>query len=118
MRPRAFRSFAAFVKTTAGTTENPFNEVGWGDVEGAPVPATEVSRDPNEYELGAGTINFMEPGEDVVFADPKRPANGFDAFVNSVATQVGAALEIPKDLLMKAFNASYSASRAALLERN
>ncbi len=108
--------FAAFIKTDAGTTENPFNEVGWGDVEGAQVPATEVSRDPNEYEIGAGTINFMEPGEDVVFADPKRPANGFDAFVNSVATQVGAALEIPKDLLLKAFNASYSASRAALLE--
>ena len=107
--------FAAFVKTTAGASDNPFNEVGWGEVGGAPA-GQEVSRDPNEYELGAGTINFMEPGEDVVFADPKRPANGFDAFVTAVATQVGAALEIPKDLLLKAFNASYSASRAALLE--
>ena len=107
--------FAAFVKTTAGASDNPFNEVGWGEVDGAPA-GQEVSRDPNEYELGAGTINFMEPGEDVVFADPKRPANGFDAFVTAVATQVGAALEIPKDLLLKAFNASYSASRAALLE--
>lgn len=107
--------FAAFVKTTAGAADNPFNEVGWGDAGGVPA-GQEASRDPNEYELGAGTINFMEPGEDVVFADPKRPANGFDAFVSSVATQCGAALEIPKDLLMKAFNASYSASRAALLE--
>lgn len=94
----------------------PFNEVGWGEVEGVPAGGPEVSRDPNEYELGAGTINMLEPGEDVVFADPKRPAGGFDKFVEAVATQVGAALEIPKDLLMKSFNASYSASRAALLE--
>ncbi|MBR1631188.1 MAG: phage portal protein [Paludibacteraceae bacterium] len=108
--------FAAFIKTNAGTAEMPFNEVGWGDVAGVPDSTPEVSRDPNEYELGAGTVNILEPGEDVVFADPKRPSGGFDNFVNAVATQVGAALEIPKDLLMKAFNASYSASRAALLE--
>ena len=108
--------FSAFIKSTAGTTEMPFNEVGWGEVEGVPAGGPEVSRDPNEYELGAGTINMLEPGEDVVFADPKRPAGGFDKFVEAVATQVGAALEIPKDLLMKSFNASYSASRAALLE--
>ena len=110
--------FAAFVKTTAGASDNPWNEVGWGDVgDGSPVPPPDqASRDPNEYELGAGTINFMEPGEDVVFADPKRPASGFDAFVNSVATQIGSALEIPKELLLKCFSSSYSASRAALLE--
>lgn len=108
--------FAAFIKTNAGTTEMPFNEVGWGDVAGVPDSTPEVSRDPNEYELGAGTVNILDPGEDVVFADPKRPSGGFDNFVAAVATQVGAALEIPKDLLMKAFNASYSASRAALLE--
>ena len=108
--------FSAFIKTNAGTAEMPFNEVGWGDVAGVPDGTPEVSRDLNEYELGAGTVNILEPGEDVVFADPKRPAGGFDNFVAAVATQVGAALEIPKDLLMKAFNASYSASRAALLE--
>ena len=43
-----------------------FNEVG------SSLP--EVSRDPNEYEMGPGQINIMEPGEDVTFADPKRPA--------------------------------------------
>jgi capsid protein len=58
----------------------------------------------------------MKTGEDVTFADPKRPASGFDAFTRSICEQVGAALEIPADLLLKAFDASYSASRAALLE--
>ena len=75
-----------------------------------------MTRDPNEYEMGPGQINIMEPGEDVTFADPKRPASGFDSFLRAICEQVGAALEIPADLLLKAFNSSYSASRAALLE--
>ena len=104
-------SFAAFVKTE-DPTDNPFNEVG----DGTGAPDAAGSDDPNEYELGPGTVNYMLPGEDVTFADPSRPASGFDAFVTSMATQVGAALEIPADLLLKKFNSSYSASRAALLE--
>lgn len=99
--------FTAFIKTDADTDSVPFNEVG-----GLP----KVSRDPNEYEMGPGQVNVMNPNEDVVFADPKRPAGGFADFVRSICEQVGAALEIPADLLLKSFNASYSASRAALLE--
>lgn len=87
----------------------PFNEPGHGDVD-------EVSRDPNDYELGPGTINIMAPGEDIAFADPSHPHSSFDAFIRAMCEQVGAALEIPADLLLMAFNSSYSASRAALLE--
>lgn len=98
--------FTAFIKTEASTEEMPFNETG--------EPAE--LRDPNDYSMGPGQINILNPGEDVVFAAPQRPSGGFDKFVKSIAEQVGAALEIPADLLMKSFNASYSASRAALLE--
>ena len=101
--------FTAFIKTEADPNDNPYNEVGGDDIE-------PVSDDPNEYEMGPGTINIMKPGEDVVFGDPKRPAGGFDGFVVAICKQIGAALEIPADLLLKSFNASYSASRAALLE--
>ena len=100
--------FTAFIKTNAPTDENPFNAVE-EEPPGEP-------RGPNEYSMGPGQINIMEPGEDVTFADPKRPAGGFDAFVTSISSQIGAALEVPADLLLKKFNASYSASRAALLE--
>lgn len=99
--------FTAFIKTESATSENPFNEV---------VADSEVSDDPNEYEMGPGQINIMKPGEEVTFADPKRPGNSFAGFIRSICEQVGAALEIPADLLLKAFDASYSASRAALLE--
>ena len=100
--------FTAFIKSEAGNSDMPFNEVG-GTSE-------EVSRDPNEYELGPGTMNIMEPGEDVVFGSPTHPNTGFDVFMRSLCEQVGAALEMPADLVLMAFNASYSASRAALLE--
>lgn len=99
--------FTAFVKTE-NPDENPFNEVG-GDVD-------EVSKSPDEYEMGPAQINFMKQNEDIVFADPKRPNNGFDVFTRAICTQIGAALEIPGDLLLKQFGASYSASRAELLE--
>lgn len=100
--------FTAFIKTEAPTDEMPFNQVEAD-------PPGERSG-PNEYSMGPGQINVMEPGEDVTFADPKRPAGGFNAFVQAICSQIGAALEIPTDLLLKTFNASYSASRAALLE--
>lgn len=109
-------SFAAFVKTNASTDSMPFSEVGAGNMYGVPINEPQISTSKNEYELSPGAINIMQPGEDVVFADPKRPSGGFSAFVNAVSTQVGAALEIPADLLLKAFNSSYSAARAALME--
>lgn len=99
-----------FVTTSSDASEMPFNEVGAGYEE------QESSYDPNEYELGPGTMNVMNPGESVTFSDPKRPGSGFAGFVDAMATQVGAGLEIPKEILLKAFTASYSASRGALLE--
>lgn len=100
--------FTAFITTESDPSVMPYNEVG--DEE------QQISNDDNEYEMGPGTVNVLKPGESVTFGDPKRPNGGFEVFVNAVCKQVGAALEIPADLLLKAFNASYSASRAALLE--
>lgn len=99
--------FTAFIKTEAPTDDMPWNETEEEPGE---------QRGHNEYHMGPGQVNVMQPGEDVTFADPKRPAGGFDAFVKAICSQIGAALEIPVDLLLKQFNASYSASRAALLE--
>ncbi|UHA75850.1 phage portal protein [Paenibacillus sp. 481] len=75
--------------------------------------------DPNDeygYELGNGAIVGLAPGESVETANPGRPNTAFDGFVTAILRQIGAALEIPYELLVKHFTASYSASRAALLE--
>ena len=101
--------FTAFVKTNSDTTEMPFGEPAGDD-------AQEVSKDPTDYEMGPGNTIIMEPGEDVAFGSPTHPNTGFDTFMRSLCEQVGAALEIPADLLIMSFNSSYSASRAALLE--
>lgn len=100
--------YTAFIKTQAPTDENPFNQTD-PDMPGEP-------KGPNEYSMGPGQVNIMAPGEDVEFANPTHPNGSFDKFVTAMCAQVGAALEVPADLLLKQFNSSYSASRAALLE--
>ena len=102
--------FTAFVTTTDRADEMPFNEVGESEYD------EQASYDPNDYEMGPGQINVMNPGESVDFGSPTHPQTGFDTFVKAIATQIGAALEIPREILLKEFTASYSASRGALLE--
>ena len=75
-----------------------------------------ISNDNANYELGSGIVNVLNPGDKIEIADSKRPSSNFDAFVTSLAKYVGAALEIPVELLIKSFTSSYSASRASLLE--
>lgn len=66
-----------------------------------------------EMKLGAGAILDLADGEDVTFADPSRPNAAFDPFVMAVLRQVGVALELPFEMLIKHFTASYTASKAA-----
>lgn len=101
--------FTAFV-TTDTEEDIPINEVGTEGEE------EQASNDSNEYEMGHGNVVFLKQGEKVDFGDPKRPASGFSSFLKELCTQMGAAMEIPRDILMKEYNSSYSASRGALLE--
>lgn len=100
--------FTAFITSPLPTNEMIFDE--------AQEPADKVDNTDYGYEMGPGTINRLTPGENVEFGDPKRPSQNFDAFVSSMAKYIGAAIEVPYELLLKSFDASYSASRAALLE--
>lgn len=72
--------------------------------------------DQNTIELGTGAIVDLAPGENITAPTPGRPNANFDTFVTSIARQIGAALELPYEMLVKQFTKSYSASRAALLE--
>lgn len=76
----------------------------------------EEQQDPGELNLGNGAIVDLLPGESIETANPARPNSQFDDFIMAVTRQIGAALEIPYEVLIKHFTASYSASRAALLE--
>ncbi|MCB5743539.1 MULTISPECIES: phage portal protein [Veillonella] len=67
-------------------------------------------------ELGNGTINVLGPGETVKTVEKSPIPSDFDNFVTALISQIGAALEIPYEILIKHFSSSYSASRGALLE--
>ncbi len=69
-----------------------------------------------DYKIANGAIVQLEPGDDISTANPGRPNAAFDPFVLAILRQVGVALEIPYEILVKHFTASYSAARAAMLE--
>lgn len=100
--------FSVFIKTT--DPQNPFGE------SAIPYDQQVDTEDEASYELGAGAIMALEPNQSVEIANPQRPNTAFDGFVTALARQIGVALELPYELLIKHFTASYSASRAALLE--
>lgn len=86
---------------------------------GAMIPDEDSVLDEDDdyhYELGNGAIVQLEPGATANATNPGRPNQAFDMFVTSICKQIGAALEIPFEILSKHFTSSYSASRAALLE--
>lgn len=72
--------------------------------------------DDSSIELAPGAIVDLNEGEKAHDMNPGRPNTAFDGFVVAICRQIGAALEIPYELLVKHFTASYSASRGALLE--
>lgn len=78
--------------------------------------ATSAGQSAKDFAMGSGAILDLQPGEKVQFANPGRPNPAFDPFVQAIYQKIGARLEIPHEVLLKHFNSSYSAARAALME--
>ncbi|MBY0260134.1 MAG: phage portal protein [Methylobacterium sp.] len=94
--------FTVFVKSDSG------DDV----LAGATDPLPGMGKD--EITLGSGAIVSIGKEEDVVAANPARNNSNFDPFMSAILRQIGVALSIPYELLVMHFEASYSASRAAL----
>lgn len=101
--------FTTFVQNASATDAPPFGEMLPPDMQ---VDAA----DQGSIELGPGAIVSLNPGETVQFADPKHPNSGYDKFTDALIKQIGAALEIPPEVMFKQFSTSYSAARGALNE--
>lgn len=111
--------FTAWIVTKTDPDGIPINEVGAGDIAGVPGANPDggnFSENQNEYEMGPGIVAHLEDGEDIKFGNPNIPTVGFDAFVKTFSKLIGAALEIPYDVLVKEYNSSYSAARGALMD--
>lgn len=92
--------FTVFIKTEGG-------EALPVDGEDGPEP---------EYKLGSGAVITGAPGDSVEVINPGRPNALFDPFVQSILRQVGVALELPFEVLVKHYTSSYTAARAAVLD--
>lgn len=99
--------FTVFVTSADGGGMSGFEDALMG------ADGTSPERD---IALGNGTVVDLQAGESVSTATPGRPNANFGGFVDAILNQIGSALELPRELLLKAFTSSYSASRAALLE--
>lgn len=100
--------FTVFIKNETG-------DVGF-DVTSGMAEETGATASDDDLKMGNGNIVGLKDNEDISTASPGRPNSAFDPFVNAVIAQIGAALGIPREVLIRSFNSSYSASRAALLE--
>jgi lambda family phage portal protein len=101
--------FGVFIEQDGVSAEAPFGDV----------TAEQQRVDPgneNTIELAPGLVVSLNEGEHAKEINPSRPNANFDGFVVSLCRQMGAALELPYELLVKNFTSSYSASRGALLE--
>ncbi len=67
-------------------------------------------------ETAYGRQIGLFPGDKIESPTPGRPNSAFDPFVLAILRQVGVELQLPFELLIKHFTASYSAARAALEE--
>ena len=78
------------------------------------LPTNEV--DLSEVKIGPGTFTNLPPGVSVQTVSPSGAASTFESFTVQLLKQVGAAVNLPFEVLLKNFQSSYSASKAALLQ--
>lgn len=72
--------------------------------------------DPDDILISPGSVNTLKDGEEVVQLSPNQPTTTFAAYMDAQYKIAGAATGQGGEKLMHSFNASYSASRAALEE--
>ena len=101
--------FTVFIEKESASDDVPFGEA-------VPEDMQVDSEDEGSIELAPGAVIDLGEGEKANMVNPGRPNPNFDPFVMAVIKQIGAALEIPYELLIMAFSNNYSASRAAILE--
>jgi len=104
--------FTGVIETEGGSQVTLGSMVGDDLVDSA----VDGSSSDKDIKLGPGALIGLKIGEKISFGNPGRPNTAFDEFVKAILEQIGVALEIPFEILIGHFSASYSASRAALLE--
>lgn len=105
--------FSVFITTKGGEEPEDFK----GDDDSVEAGAEEQPPlSPQEVKLGSGTVSYLEEGEEVHAVAANHPSSGYDGFVDALLKQIGAALGIAPEVLLKSFTKSFSASKGAMNE--
>ena len=104
--------FSVFIKTDLPTGSSLIPGTIPGQVGGQQI----TPKGTNLTKMQSGMIMDLAPGEDVTFANPNRANQAFDPFTATILKHIGVGLGLPHEVLLKHFTASYSASRAAIME--
>jgi lambda family phage portal protein len=100
----AARASANYFGTIESTDENPLG-------------ATEQEDGQQHYDMEAGIIQKLSPGEKFNFHTPNRPNSALDAFMRYMLREVAAAVGVSYESLSRDYSQSnYSSSRLALLD--
>lgn len=101
--------FTVIIETESGNSAPVFGADNSSATGQGPAPADDIA-------LGMGAVIGLAKNEKATFADPKRPNPNAEGFIHMLVGLIGMGLGIPREVLLKQFNASYSASKAALLD--
>jgi len=69
----------------------------------------------DKLKLGSGSIVRADEGTTFETFETKRPSKLFEPFFVSMVAEIGAAVGVPKSLILMSFDKSYSASRGEVL---
>lgn len=102
--------WAIMVESPTGTGLAGLNIDDWRDAR------REFYKDsPIHMKDGTAHVVGLFPDDKISSFDPARPNVAFEPFFQAFYTHLGVGLELPKEVLTKAFQSSYSAARGALL---
>lgn len=108
------QAMIAIVYKSPGAQAMPEPQYGEGTREPAQAGLDVPTNPMANYRLEAGTILEIDSEAGATPWATSRPNNAFDPFFMTLAKQIAAAIEVPLEILLLAFTASYSASRGAL----
>lgn len=111
--------FAIFIKTDSksnpifpGSIPGAVNTANGTAVGGVPITPAGTTA----VKIKSGAMVNLAPNESIEVADPKRPNQAFSPFFQAMVREIGVALNIPYEILLKHYESSYTAARASILD--
>lgn len=105
---------SAFITKQKATSDPSFSEKIMNTASPENEDSSEIADERNDVALGTGNIIELNEGEDIKTIESAVAGVDFDSFIKSNLQSIGSAVNLPYEMLMQSYNASFSASRATI----